>query len=147
MEKDTFDYNSVPFMFTHCFRDLCPRRGDCLRYLAGVHCTEKPYHICTVNPRRIPENPEDCPYFRSTEKVSIAWGVKKLLLNVPLQKSRVMKKQMLAHFGRNTYYRFYRRELPVSPAEQEYVRQLFRRHGVTEEPEFDEYTETYNWRD
>lgn len=145
MQEDTFDYEAVPYHFVHCFKEQCPRAGSCLRYIVGEHCTTKNYFIHVVNPKRIPEDAEKCPYFLSMEKIRVAWGVKKLLMNVPLEKANAMKRQLLAHFGRNAYYRFYRKEVHISPADQEFVRKLFRQYGIAEEPVFDEYTETYNW--
>lgn len=145
--EETFDYQSVPYMFAHCFQTACPKAGHCLHYLAGEHCTAEPYSISVINPRRLPGNLETCPYFSSTEKIQVAWGVKNLLANVPLQKAQRIKKRMLNHFGRNTYYRFYRKEMPVSPRDQNLIRQLFRQEGIPDEPEYDSYTLVYNWND
>ena len=52
---------------------------------------------------------------------------------------------MLEHFGRNAYYRFRRKEQLITPSEQKYIRQLFRKKGITDEPIYDEYVERYEW--
>ena len=53
--------------------------------------------------------------------------------------------QMLEYFGRNSYYRFLRKERLISPSEQKYIRQLFRKRGIEDEPVYDEYLERYEW--
>ena len=57
-----------------------------------------------------------------------------------------MKAQIINHFGRNEYYRIYRKEHGLSPESQNYIRQVFRSKGFTEEPAFDSYTEEYQWK-
>ena len=52
---------------------------------------------------------------------------------------------MLEYFGRNSYYRFLRKERLISPSEQKYIRQLFRKRGIEDEPVYDEYLERYEW--
>ena len=57
----------------------------------------------------------------------------------------LLLQQMLEHFGRNAYYRFRRKEQLITPSEQKYIRQLFRKKGITDEPIYDEYVERYEW--
>ena len=51
----------------------------------------------------------------------------------------------LAELNRTTYYRCYRKERLLKPKEQEYIRQLFLKRGIKEEPVYDEYVEQYEW--
>ena len=39
----------------------------------------------------------------------------------------------------------YRKERLLKPKEQEYIRQLFLKRGIKEEPVYDEYVEQYEW--
>ena len=93
----------------------------------------------------IPATGIDCPHFQNAEKIHVAWGISHLLDNVPYKDGTNIKQQLIGHFGKTLYYRFYREERFLSPAEQHYIRQLFRRKGITEEPVFDSYTDEYNW--
>ena len=95
-------------------------------------------HVCNIQYT-------DCPHFQNAEKIHVAWGISHLLDNVPYKDGTNIKQQLIGHFGKTLYYRFYREERFLSPAEQNYIRQLFRRKGITEEPVFDSYTDEYNW--
>ena len=50
----------------------------------------------------------------------------------------------IAYFGKTIYYRCCNKERLIKPKEQEYIQGLFRRRGVTETPQFDEYIEYYD---
>ena len=63
---------------------------------------------------------------------------------VQLADATVIKRQMIAYFGKTIYYRCCNKERLIKPKEQEYIQGLFRRRGVTETPQFDEYIEYYD---
>ena len=73
----------------------------------------------------------------------MAWGIKHLLDKVPYEAADEMRRQLIAHFGKNTYYRFYRLERPLRPEDQEFVCRLFQRKGIAEAPRFERYSEEY----
>lgn len=143
--EENFDYQLVPDNFTHCFVSQCPKGETCLHRLAAVHCTDLHPSIWVVNPHCIPEDKDTCPFYKSSRKIRVAWGIEHLLDKVPHQDAPRLKNLMLSHFSRNLYYRFYRKERYLAPEQQEYIRQIFRQHGITEEPAFDFYTEEYKW--
>ena len=72
-------------------------------------------------------------------------GITHLLDSIPYSDAIVIKQQMLEYFGRNSYYRFLRKERLISPSEQKHIRQLFRKRGIEDEPVYDEYLERYEW--
>ena len=86
----------------------------------------------------------DCTYFIDEKPVLFARGMKHLLDRVPLADATVIKRQMIAYFGKTIYYRCCNKERLIKPKEQEYIQGLFRRRGVTETPQFDEYIEYYD---
>lgn len=95
--------------------------------------------------------PEPCFAFRRRLQLFVldqpeqyARGITHLLDRVPHNDAVFIKQQMIAHFGQTNYYRFFRKERLVKPHEQKYIRQLFQKRGVTEEPVFDEYVEYYD---
>ena len=51
----------------------------------------------------------------------------------------------LYYFGRSGYYRFYRKESLLNPKDQAFVRQTFRRYGITSEPAYDGFVDKYAW--
>jgi len=76
----------------------------------------------------------------------MAWGIKNLLNKVPYKEGRSMRKELVSHFGKTTYYRIYRLERPLMPEEQKYIRQLFRERGINEEPEYERFTDGYRYQ-
>lgn len=143
--EENFDYQSMPYHFAHCFNNQCPKGEKCLHHLAAMHSNSQYPTISIVNPNCIPEDMNACPFYHSTQKIRVAWGVKHLLDNVPHKDAIALKDLMLSYFGRGLYYRFYRKEKYLAPEQQEYIRRIFRQKGIAEEPIFDSYTEEYKW--
>ncbi|MDL2213602.1 DUF6078 family protein [Bacteroides sp. OttesenSCG-928-D19] len=139
--KNNFDYQSVPRHYAHCFNDQCIRGTQCMHHLVAQKCTPQHKTLTIINPKCIPADTADCPFFKSNQKVRTAWGIKHLLDNVPHKDGSTMRNQLINHFGRNAYYRIYRSERGLLPEEQEYIRQLFRKYGIENMPEFEKYTE------
>lgn len=143
--EDQFNYQSVPFGYSHCFNNQCPRGEKCLRHLAAVHSTDQYPSMYVVNPNRIPNDTATCPFYQSIQKIHVAWGIRSLLDNVPHKDAPSLKDHMISHFGRGMYYRFYRNERFLDPEQQEFVRRLFRQKGIKEEPVFESYSYEFKW--
>ena len=147
--KTNFDYNSVPDNFTHCLNKQCSHAADCLRHQVALHIPSERDTINIVNPVYAAANGgENCSFFSSicvlfSHSFLKLWG--SFLDKIPHSDAVVIKQQMLEHFGRNAYYRFRRKEQLITPSEQKYIRQLFRKKGITDEPIYDEYVERYEW--
>ncbi|NDV60648.1 DUF6078 family protein [Bacteroides sp. 519] len=141
--ENKFDYQSVPANYNHCFNEQCSRKNQCMRYLVAQNSTSQYPSLCIVNPKCIPNNVANCPFFKSVSKVRLAWGIRHLLDNVPYKDGSIMRKQLISYFGRNIYYRIYRSERGLLPEEQEYIRQLFHKNGIEKGPEFERYTDEY----
>lgn len=143
--NENFNYEAVPYQYTHCLNEKCPKGEKCLRRLVALHSTDQYPTLSIVNPKCIPGDGSACTFYKPIQKIRVAWGIKHLLDRVPHQDAETLKSQMLGHFGRGMYYRFYRKEKFLSPEQQEYIRRIFRQKGITDEPAFDSYTEEYNW--
>lgn len=143
--ENNFNYQLVPHNYAHCFNEQCTRGAQCLRYLAAQNSTSQYNTLHIVNPKCIPNDMADCSFFKSTQKVSTAWGIRRLLDNVPHKKGTSMRKQLISYFGKNAYYRIYHLERGLSPAEQEYIRQLFHKNDIVEKPQFEKYTEEFEF--
>ena len=83
--------------------------------------------------------------FKTAVKVHVAWGLKRLLDRIPYEDAVSIRIQMVGHYGKTGYYRFYRGERGLMPKDQAYIRQLFRNKGIKEEPTYQRYTEEYIW--
>ena len=79
------------------------------------------------------------------KKKRFALGITHLLDSVPHKEALGIKRELMAELNRTTYYRCYRKERLLKPKEQEYIRQLFLKSGIKEEPVYDEYVEQYEW--
>ena len=141
--NEDFDYSHVPPSFTHCFQASCARAGGCLRRLAALHIPPDVWKVEAVNPRSVPGDGSECPHFITTQKARIAWGTKHLVDNVPHKVAVAIRKELIRYFSKTIFFRIQRKERYLTPAEQDYIRAVFRRYGVKEEPAYEYYTEEY----
>ena len=143
--KEESDSPSVPYNFSRCFNDQCPQALKCLRYIAAQNETADYLYISIVNPARYPADGNQCECFKTAIKVHVAWGLKRLLDRIPYEDAVSIRIQLVRHYGKTGYYRFYRGERGLMPKDQAYIRQLFRNKGIKEEPTYQRYTEEYIW--
>lgn len=138
-----FDYNSVPHDFIHCSNQQCPHAQECLRYFVMQHLPPECETIRTITPAY--PNGKECRYFLSSEKQKFARGIKHIYDNLPHQKAVEIKKNIINHFGKTLYYRIWREEYLITPAQQRYIQGVFRRKGIMEAPEYDAILNQYAW--
>lgn len=142
--KKFFSIDNPPANYGHCMNHGCPRSATCLRYMLGkLPHSANPFVSC-LHPSHYPTGVQ-CPYYRSSQKVRVAWGVRYLWDDVPYKLAVQMKQTLIRYFGRGVYYSYYRKEVPLFPEEQEVIRKLFAENGVTSEPVFESYSEEYEW--
>lgn len=144
-DTQPFDYTRVPHAFAHCFNEHCPRAAECLRRLAAQHIPAELPNVTAVNPHSI-RSESECPHFLPLQKIRIAWGIKGLFDHLPHKEAVAMRRELIAHFNKTHYYRLQRKEYHLKPEEQEYIRQVFKKHGIETEPVFEYYTEDFRWR-
>lgn len=144
MEEKT-DRMSVPYSFARCFNGQCPQASTCLCYVAVQHDTTDSLYITIINPAHYPADGNPCKCFKAIVKVHVAWGLKQLLDKIPYENAISIRAQLISHYGKTGYYRFYRGERGLMPKEQAYIKQIFRNKGIKEEPAYQRYTEEYIW--
>ncbi len=144
MEKN-FDYSQVPHTFMHCIHTPCVQKNDCVRYQLMQHVTAERVSLLIVNPAHLSDVRENCPHFFADQTAQFALGITHLLDNIPHKKAMQIRSELYSSFGKNTYYRIRKKERLIRPDEQNYIRQLFVRKGISEEPVFDKYVEQYEW--
>lgn len=143
--ENEFNYQAVPYGYIHCFNAHCLKGEKCLHRLVAIHSTNQYPTLSVVNPNCIPDDADACPFYKSIQKIRVAWGVKSLLDDVPYKDAASIKNQLIQHFGRSLYYRFYRKEHSIDPEQQAYIRRIFRQKGITKELTFEYYTDEYRW--
>ena len=121
------DYSVVPNRFGHCLNGSCKRADKVLNpqwKQTGKKCTE----------------------FLDDTPVKYAYGWSKMFDKLVHEKAVAVKNDLLYGFGRNQFYRLKRHEKPFTPEAQEYVRKIFRKHGLEDEPEYDFCQYEYEWK-
>lgn len=141
MEKD-YNFNEVPRNWRFCFNGACPRNGDCLRYQAALELPADWTSGQAVFPTAL--NNGECRYFRSNVKVRLATGFV-IKDNPQLSRMFVALRHVLTeHLGsQGTYYLYRNGGKWLTPAQQEGIRQTFRKAGYEGEVTFAEYKEDY----
>lgn len=142
--KSDFDYQTLPVSFGHCLNEHCLHADKCLRHQVALRIPKERGLVTIVNPGHVSPDGKDCTFFIDERPLQYARGMTHLLDRVPLSDAKIIDKQIRAYFGRNNYYRSMSKVRLIKPQEQEYIRQLFRRKGITDEPVFDEYVEYYD---
>lgn len=143
--QENFDYSSVPHNFIHCLNGQCRHANRCLRYQVTQYIPVQRKSFAIANPACTTPDADACPYFMSDQMEQFALGITHLLDNIPHKEVNAIKRQIIACMNKATYYRCWRKERLIKPAEQEQIRQIFLNKGITEQPVFDEYVEQYDW--
>jgi len=141
---ETLDYSKVPAQFAHCLNENCKQAEHCLRYQTARHIPDTQREIRVLH--RAWTRPEgNCPEFKSDVPVKYAYGWTHMFDHLIHEKAVAIKQELLSHYGKAMFYRLKRMEKGFSPKEQQYVRNVFLRHGVKEEPIYDAYCDQYTW--
>ena len=142
LDKD-FNYSKLPYGWTLCSLSECSRKEECLRYQVcqSVTLTRGQCVLPAVLLK------ETCPYFHPIRKVNVAIGFKGIFREVKERDHSEIRRKIANYLGRGgTYYRYRNGERSLTPKQQEWIRQLFRRYGYTEEVVFDRYETIYEIR-
>lgn len=139
---EDFDISQVPYYWTYCFLSDCPRREACMRYQAGLRVPEEKTELQCVLPRVL--QMEKCPQYLPIRKVRTAYGFTNIFREVKEKDLKAMKKELASYLGcKSTFYNYRKGERPITPQQQEWISEMFRRYGYTGELQYDKYKETY----
>ena len=137
--------SGMPANYEVCFRNECPLKETCLRHHASQEHRKNMRFIPIVNPYLVEDVTESCPFYRSDEPVSVAYGISHIFDYVPSIKHDLLYHSVKDYFGKYTYYRIYHKVRPIMPEEQEVIQRIFKNNGINEPVKYDEYTEIINW--
>ena len=135
----------IPKNYILCLKSDCPKAANCLRHVAvAMMPAEVPtWHI--VSPTHLAQVEDECPYYRSAEKVRYARGFVKMLSGLTVKQAHAFRLTLEHDFGHTRYFRLRAGERLIDPATQEHIRQVMTRIGITFLPDFDAYVEEYTW--
>ena len=141
MDKD-FNFKQVSRYWAVCYVPGCPRKDECLRYHACLHAPEnRVYHKFSL-PTMLKDG--QCQQFRPIQKVRMAVGFKNIFYDVKERDSAEMRRELADYLGSTTtFYRYRNGEHLLTPRQQEWIRNLFRRYGYTDEVTFDDSRDVY----
>jgi hypothetical protein len=139
------DFKEIPKDWALCQNGNCPKAGECLRHLACVQAPACVKKWECVLPSAI--NEEECHFFQSAEKVTMARGLNSIYRDVDSKKVRSdIRLKLTALFGsKGTYYRYKDGERTMTPQMQQQVADIVHLCAPTAEVSFDETFETYDF--
>lgn len=135
----------VPHNCMRCLCHDCPKRADCLRYLAGAEGGSEEIWFSCFNPKYKNAATENCPFFVTNQKLRYGLGMKNFFDDVPARAASIIKSNLIRHFSRTRYYDMVKGARLITPEESEYIANEFKRAGIEEVPEFNDYVEEYQW--
>ena len=141
-----FNFRDVPSDYSLCFNEQCPKRDDCIRYLAGQHVPDTMMNGPAVYPNAVSDN--ICPYFKQTRIIHGAWGFRNLYKGVAKQDVQVLKAKIVNYLGGPVAcYDYMHGEKLLTPEQQETIQGFFNEMGYTQSIVFEGYSAIYDFTD
>ena len=87
-----------------------------------------------------------CRLFAVGEPKHMAWGFNTIMLEVKSRDEQALRNSMKQYLGgHSNYYRYHNGERLLTPEQQEWIVNLFRRYGYTENLTFDHYAYVFDF--
>lgn len=132
--------------YTVCFNEQCPLHEQCLRWQVGQQMPRDEKECQCVNPHFEGVATEQCPMFRSDEKVRWAKGMTNIFTDdMPKKVEKAVRQALETRYNRTYFFEYRNGTRLIPPAMQEEIRNLFRQNGWTEEVQFDDFVDAYQW--
>lgn len=145
MDKD-FDFSQIPHHWALCYVSECPRKQECMRYQACLQLPKGTIRRPCILPSVLQR--KQCPQFHPIQKIRVALGFRYIFNRVLAKDIAEMRSEMAAFLGSHTtYYRYRNGEYQLTPRQQDWICQLFRRYGYTHDIVFDDYKDVYVYSD
>ena len=131
--------------YTLCIKGDCPKAAMCLRYKATQMMPAEVQKWSILSPAYLAQIENECPHYRSAEKVQYARGFVRMIRTLPVNIAEMVAHKLIARFGRNAYYDMRKGKRTIAPAEQEIIRTVVTECGAQQEVVFDSYEENFQW--
>jgi len=131
--------------YTVCFNESCARRATCLRWILREYIPGDTLVSPCVNPRNAEVASGRCPLYRDSQPRRMPYGILSVYHDMPGRMERSIKNRLISQYSRKRYYEYHNGTRPLTPEVEQYVRQVIRANGWTEEPRFMGYVEGYVW--
>lgn len=139
------NFRSVPLSWQLCFLSECPKKDECLRQMVAKHLPKSRQFGPAVYPTmEIGEN--GCRLFTACRPKQMAWGFETLFSDVKSKHEQGLRQAMKSYLGgHGTYYRCNSGKKLLTPEQQEWIINLFRQNGYSENLVFDHYVTAYDF--
>lgn len=114
--KPEFNYESVPFDFSHCFCGQCKVADKCLRHQVALRIPESRYSVPVINPNNVSPDGENCRYFKADRMAVYGLGISRMFDDLNYRKAIAVRRQVYYYFGRSMFYRILHKERHVTPS-------------------------------
>ena len=139
-----FSFREVPADYKLCFNGECPRRDDCIRFLAGQHVPETMMSGPAVYPNALSD--DICPYFKQTRVIHGAWGFRNLYKDVEKADAQILKAKVINYLGGPVAsYGYMHGEKLLTPEQQDCIQGFFNEMGYTHTIVFEGYSIMYDF--
>lgn len=134
-----------PKSWAHCFNETCARKQNCLHHLTGKDLPADKLHGMAVYPAA--DKGGKCPLFWEARIEDGAWGFALLFQNIKEKDHAELRRQMKEYLGSNgTYYKYDHGRLLLTPVQQAWILDLFRKFGYEEGLAFEHHAPIANFR-
>jgi hypothetical protein len=141
-----FSFRDVPTGYQLCFNGQCPRRDDCIRFLAGQHVPATMMSGPAVYPNALSE--DICPYFKQTRVIHGAWGFRNLYKDVEKAHAQILKAKVINYLGGPVAsYGYMHGDKLLTPEQQETIQGFFNEMGYMHTIIFEGYSIMYDFSD
>lgn len=141
----TYPSMKVPPTFALCFNLQCTNKETCLRYSAAQYIVATRKVGVAIYPSALQPD-GSCAYYRENKIINHAYGFSNLFSHVKQKDAETLRNQIKQYLGgHGTYYRYNRGEKILTPLQQEWILNLFRKYGYNEPLTFDQYIADYDF--
>ena len=144
MKNNQLNWENVPKDRALCFNAECPLHATCLRFQAGLVAPQGLTVARCVTPQALDGG--RCCCFASMEPQVYARGFSTLYRQVLKSDYTDMRRELTAYLsGYRYYYDYMRGRRLLSPAQQQWIRDMMLRYGYTDEVTFDGYEAAFDF--
>lgn len=135
----------VPPSWNICRNHECPKREECLRYVAAPIVEAVRDHGPAVYQSALVNG--KCRMFHRLRVIRTAWGLRPLFSKIRHEDYNFLRSEVICYFGsRSQYFRYNRGDYRLTPEQQEEVLDIFRRQGYdTTDFRFTHYEDTIDF--
>ena len=105
--KPEFNYESVPFDFSHCFCGQCKVADKCLRHQVALRIPESRYSVPVINPNNVSPDGENCRYFKADRMAVYGLGISRMFDDLNYRKAIAVRRQDIIISGEACFTGFF----------------------------------------